>query len=50
MTGRAVAGLPEEAIREGRRILPCPELSPGLYILEILHDGKRFTRKYLFNR
>jgi hypothetical protein len=50
MTGRAVAGLPEEAIREGRRILPCPELSPSLYILEILHDGKRFTRKYLFNR
>ncbi|MFH1160684.1 MAG: T9SS type A sorting domain-containing protein [bacterium] len=46
MTGQSMVVLSEEGIMKGRRIIPYGDLIQGIYILEVIHNGKRFVTKY----
>jgi hypothetical protein len=47
--GQTVAGVPSEPVMKGRRIIGYTGFPNGIYLLEILHDGKKFCRKFLLN-
>jgi hypothetical protein len=49
MTGQAVAGFPAVTLKKDRRILNYRGFSPGVYVMEILHDGKKFCKKFILN-
>ncbi len=36
-------------VDKGRSVIPYGSLSQGIYLLEILHDGRVFTKKYFLN-
>ncbi len=47
MTGQAVVKTPVETLMKDRRILGYKGFSTGLYVLEILHGGKKYCKKFL---
>jgi hypothetical protein len=47
--GRKVTEIPSRLIGKERVKLSYGELNPGLYILEIVNNNKRFCRKFIFN-
>jgi hypothetical protein len=49
ISGQPVLSFPGTMISNGKQILQYGELSEGFCILEIIHNGKRFVRKYLLN-
>lgn len=49
MTGQVVVKLPVETLMKDRRILKYKGFSTGVYILEILHEGKKYCKKFLLN-
>ena len=49
MTGLQVASLPEEPIGSGRRMITYGHLPAGIYLLDIIHDGNRYCKKYFLN-
>jgi hypothetical protein len=49
MTGQPVTALAPCSIGNDRRIIQYRTLSQGVYILEILHDSKKFTKKFFLN-
>jgi hypothetical protein len=50
MTGQIAAKLPGSVVRNDRQIISYASLRPGIYILEILHGGEKYCRKYLLNQ
>jgi hypothetical protein len=46
MQGQEVRSLTPEPMQNGRQIIPVNGLPQGVYILEILHGDKKYTRKY----
>ena len=50
MTGKLVADTPAEMVTKGRRILGYEGLVDGIYLLEILHNGKQFSKKFYLER
>jgi hypothetical protein len=49
MTGQAVAGTPPETLVRGRRIVNYGGFSTGVYVMEILHGGKKYCKKFFIN-
>ncbi len=49
MTGKQVCNLAPESLQTGKRVLYLTGLPRGIYILEILHGNKKFTRKYFLS-
>jgi hypothetical protein len=47
MMGQRVAGLVPETLTTGRRSIGYGSLPGGVYILEVIHDNKRFIRKFI---
>jgi len=50
MMGRVVGGVPSETVMKGRNILDYQGLPGGIYVLEILHSGKKYCRKFVLNQ
>jgi hypothetical protein len=49
MTGQPAARIPVETMMKGRKILNYEGLSAGIYILEILHGGKQYCKKFFIS-
>jgi hypothetical protein len=49
MIGQPVAVKPAETMMAGREILDYSGYPEGVYLLEILHGGKKYCRKFVFN-
>jgi hypothetical protein len=49
MTGQACASTPVETLVKDRRIVNYKGFSTGVYLLEILHGGKVYCRKFCIN-
>jgi hypothetical protein len=49
MTGQVVASIPAQILRKDRRILNFNGFSNGIYVLEILHGGKKYCKKIFIN-
>ncbi|MGE5425233.1 MAG: T9SS type A sorting domain-containing protein [Syntrophothermus sp.] len=49
MTGQQVRYMPAEKIRHDRRVIGYDNLPKGVYILEVLHSGKKYTKKFFLN-
>jgi len=49
MTGQAVGKTPVETLMKERRILKYKGFSTGVYVLEILHGGKKYCKKFFIN-
>lgn len=49
IVGTPLVRLPSEWISTGKQIVACDHLPKGIYILEVIHDGKRYVVKYLLN-
>jgi hypothetical protein len=49
MMGQKVIEIPLRFIGKDRVKLSYMDFTPGLYILEIIHNNKRFCRKFIFN-
>ncbi|MCX6244014.1 MAG: PCMD domain-containing protein [Bacteroidetes bacterium] len=49
MMGQTVASVPAESVQKGRKIIGYQGFSTGVYVLEILHGGKKYCRKFVFN-
>jgi hypothetical protein len=47
LSGQEVYSGNQEAVTNSRIILPYSDLTRGLYILSVQHDGKTFTKKFL---
>ncbi len=46
ITGQSLIDIPEDAIQNGKMVVQYGHLRQGIYILEVIHDGKRFVKKY----
>ncbi|NQV03442.1 MAG: PCMD domain-containing protein [Bacteroidia bacterium] len=46
ITGQSLIDIPEEEVQNGKIVVPYGHLRQGIYILEVIHDGKRFVKKY----
>jgi hypothetical protein len=49
ITGQLLVDLPEEEIQNGKMVVPYDQFRKGIYILEVLHDGKRLVKKYFLD-
>ena len=49
MTGQCVFSANQGLIDKGRSIIPYETLKKGVYLLEILHNNKVFTKKFFLN-
>jgi len=49
MTGQVVVNTQAETLMKGRRILKYTGFSTGVYVLEILHGGKKYCKKFFIN-
>ena len=49
MTGQVVTDTPAETLVKGRRILNYKGFTTGIYVLEILHEGKKYCKKFFIN-
>jgi len=49
MTGQVVSESPAVTLQKARRIIDYKGFSSGIYIMEILHAGKKYTRKFFIN-
>lgn len=49
MLGRDIASLPSEPVACGKRVISYNHLPAGIYVLEINHAGKKFSRKFFLN-
>jgi hypothetical protein len=49
MMGTRVADLPAMMTRNERRILSYGSLPQGVYLLEVVHDGQKYCRKFFLN-
>ncbi len=47
--GQKVMEIPSRLIGKDRVKFSYIDVKPGLYILEIIHNNKRFCRKFIFN-
>lgn len=50
MTGNRIFTLDQEVIGSGRRIVPVQQVGEGIFLLHVVHDGQRLTRKYFIGR
>ncbi|TSA30189.1 MAG: T9SS C-terminal target domain-containing protein [Bacteroidetes bacterium] len=46
MTGQSLVMVSGEEMRNGKLVVPYDRLRQGIYILEVVHEGKRFVKKY----
>jgi len=49
MTGQPVAKTQVETLKKDRRILSYKGFSTGIYVMEILHGGKKYCKKFFIN-
>ncbi|MFC2102252.1 hypothetical protein ACFLS7_04590 [Bacteroidota bacterium] len=49
ITGQLLVDIPEEELQNGRMVAPYGDLRQGIYILEVIHDGNRFVKKYFLD-
>jgi hypothetical protein len=49
MTGQVVVNTPAETVVKGRRILNYEGFTTGVYVLEILHGGNKYCKKFFIN-
>lgn len=49
MTGQAVVKTEVRTVLRDRSVLNYDHLSAGVYLLEILHGGKKFSKKFILN-
>lgn len=49
MTGQPVVSLCEEPVGKGKMIVHYSHVPPGIYILEVIHNGKRYVGKYFLD-
>ena len=49
MTGQKVAQTSPETLKKERRIIHYKGLSSGIYVMEILHGGKKYCKKFFIN-
>ena len=49
MTGQVVVSIPAETVMKSRRILDYNGFPAGVYVLEILHGGKKYCKKFFIN-
>jgi len=49
MLGQQIATLPSEPVGHGKRIISYNNLPKGIYILEIIHSDKKYSRKFFLN-
>jgi hypothetical protein len=49
MTGQSVWQTSDESIMKGRKIVNYTGFTPGIYIMEILHAGKKYCKKFFIN-
>jgi len=47
LSGLEVYSKERETVTNGRIVMPYSDLTPGLYILAVQHEGKTFTKKFL---
>jgi hypothetical protein len=50
MMGKIVFSTPVEGISKGRIVVPYSNLRKGIYILEVMHDRMRFSKKYFLSQ
>jgi hypothetical protein len=50
MSGQEVSGTGTRQIKKDRKVIGYEEMRRGIYILEILHDNKVFTKKFFLNQ
>ncbi len=46
ITGQPLIDIPEEEFQNGKVVVPYGQFRKGIYILEVMHDGKRLVKKY----
>lgn len=49
MTGQMVMDIPAETVLKGRRIMNYEGFTTGIYVLEILHGGNRYCKKFFIS-
>jgi hypothetical protein len=49
MMGREVADVQSGWLKSDRKVFPYAHLAKGIYLLEVLHNGKVFTKKFFLN-
>jgi len=49
MTGQTVAKTPSESLMKDRRIFKYSGFTAGLYVMEIIHGNKKFSKKFFIN-
>ncbi|MBE0647091.1 MAG: PCMD domain-containing protein [Bacteroidales bacterium] len=49
ITGQVLVDLPEEEIQNGKMVVPYGQFRQGIYILEVIHEGKRLVMKYFLD-
>jgi hypothetical protein len=49
MTGQLISKTPVENLIKGRRIIRYKGYPAGIYVLEILHGGKKYSKKFYIN-
>ena len=49
MMGNKMAELPFSMIQNERKVIPYGTFPQGIYLLEILHSGKKFCKKFFLN-
>lgn len=49
MTGQVVAKIPAESLEKDRKIMKYKGFTTGIYVMEILHGGKKYCKKFFIN-
>jgi hypothetical protein len=49
MSGQIVRSTPARIVRKQKQEISYTDLSPGVYVLEIIHDNQKMTKKFILN-
>jgi hypothetical protein len=49
MSGQIVKSLPVAYLQKQRQVIRYDDLRKGVYVLQIIHDGQKMTKKFLIN-
>jgi hypothetical protein len=49
MSGQIVGSTATGLVQKQRQVIPYKDLGKGVYVLEIIHDNQKMTKKFLLN-
>lgn len=50
MTGRCVSAVEAFPVKNGRKVISYLGMQKGVYVMEVVHDGKPYTKKFFLNQ